>query len=164
MKKDRPKKQKSIWSERRKWVVCLFVLYLLAGALLPYVTHKSVSDEYAATFDCSSYYSDTPGTERVRYISDNTDALIYRLKLLEEAQEEILFSTFDFDCDQAGLDMMAALLAAADRGVEVKMLIDGISGLTDVTFSRWFAALASHENVELRLYNPVNPLTPWHLG
>ena len=110
-----------------------------------------------------SFYSDTAGTERVAYINDNTDALLYRLHMLDEAKDEIILSTFDFNADKSGQDMMASLLHAADRGVSVRILVDGISGFLDVKRNPWFQALASHENVSIRIYNPINLLKPWNL-
>ena len=59
--------------------------------------------------------------------------------------------------------MMASLLHAADRGVSVRILVDGISGFLDVKRNSWFQALASHENVSIRIYNPINLLKPWNL-
>ena len=103
------------------------------------------------------------GTERVDYIDDNTDALLYRLHMIEEAQDEIILSTFDFNADAAGKDMMAALLHAAQRNVKVKVIVDGISGFLDMRGNSYFKALASHENIEVKVYNSINLLTPWKL-
>lgn len=53
--------------------------------------------------------------------------------MLDEAKDEIILSTFDFNADKSGRDMMASLLHAADRSVSV------------------------------RIYNPINLLKPWNL-
>ena len=60
---------------------------------------------------------------------------------------------------------MAALMSAADRGVKVRVIIDGFSGFLDVKGkgTQWFQALASHENISLRIYNPLTPLKPWKM-
>ena len=83
------------------------------------------------------------GAERAAYIDDNTDALLYRLNLIDQAEKEIIFSTFDFNVDEAGKDIMASLLSAAERGVRIRMLVDGFSGMLDVNSSPWFEAMAS---------------------
>ena len=59
--------------------------------------------------------------------------------------------------------MMSALLCAADRGVSVKVIVDGCSGFLDMRGNEWFQALTAHENVEMRIYNLVNLLKPWTL-
>lgn len=71
--------------------------------------------------------------ERVRSIDDNSDALLWRLRLIEEAKERIILTTFDFWDEESGQDVIGALWAAAERGVRVQVLLDGINGL-DISF------------------------------
>ena len=66
------------------------------------------------------------GQERILNIENNVDALVWRLRLIESAKENIMLSIFDFRDDNSGQDMMAALLNAADRGVKVQILVDGM--------------------------------------
>ncbi len=65
--------------------------------------------------------------------------------------------------DEAGKDIMASLLSAAERGVRIRMLVDGFSGMLDVNSSPWFEAMASHENIELKIYNPIHFYAPWKM-
>ena len=144
--------------------ILLFILLLYFGALIiPYIPHKKVSGSFQKNFGSRTFYEDSVGTERVAYLDDNEEALLYRLRMIEEAREEIILSTFDFNGDEAGKDILAALLNAADRGVHVKIIVDGISGFMDMESNPWFQAAAAHENVEIRIYNPVNFLKPWKM-
>lgn len=102
--------------------------------------------------------------ERIRSIDTNMDALLWRLRLIEEAEKRIVLVTFDFRDDNSGQDIMSALLNAADRGVEVQILVDGINGGLRLPASRNFRELAAHENVEARLYNPIHLLLPWKIN
>lgn len=155
--------------KNRRWlgwaIPCLllvcFLLYFLLGALLPNLHHPTVSRSFAADAAAAEYTSDTPGGEQVRYLPDNQEALELRLAMAKAAQEEIILSTFDFDADEPGLQLLSALLEAADRGVTVKVLVDGVSGWLDVYASPWFQALAAHPNAEIKIYNPVSSLLPW---
>lgn len=135
-------------------VFAVFLLWLLLATLIPVTHHKEVDPEFKAQIAQQQYYSDTVGTERVRCVDDNTEALIRRLQLIENAQKEICFSTFEMREDNSGTDVMAALLHAADRGVKVRVLVDGISGVMRLSTSSLMKGLAGHENVEVRLYNP----------
>lgn len=146
-----------------KWVLFAFILLYIGAATLPYIPHKEVSESYQKSVQETQFYTDEKGTERVAYIDDNMDALLYRLHMIEEAKQEIILSTFDFNADDAGKDMIAALLQAADRKVNIKVIVDGISGFLDMRGNSYFKALASHENVEVKLYNPMNLLKPWKL-
>ena len=140
----------------------LFAAYLLLGGLVPPLFHKEIP-EFTGGLGLGTE-SNEAALERVRCIDDNEEALIWRLKLIESAQEEIILSTFDLREDNSGRDMMACLLQAADRGVKVKIFVDGINGMLQLWDSDCFNVLAAHPNVEAKLYNPVNLLLPWRLN
>lgn len=147
-------------------IVTGFLFFLVAyimAAVGPYLRHKEVSSQVKEQIGNTDFYGEGPGKERVAYVDDNMEALTLRLQMIEAAQEEIILSTFDFNADQGGQDIMSALLHAADRGVRVKVIIDGLSGFLDVRGSEWFQALASSDYVEIKIYNPVNLLKPWTL-
>lgn len=160
MKKSRktPNTQKK---RRIAWKVLLacIPMYLLLGTLLPLLHHKTADSDFMA----SACFADEIGPERVLCIDDNVDALLWRLRIIEAAQHEIIYSSFDFRDDNSGQDVMAALLHAADRGVYVRILLDEINSLSHSRGSAYFKALVSHPNVEIRIYNPLNLLKPWEL-
>ena len=118
------------WQKIRWGRFCLIAVLLYIAALtIPYVQHKKVSDHYKKQFDPQECYSEEPGKERAAYITDNTEALEYRLKMIREAKEEVIVSTFDFNADTGGKDVMSALIEAAHRNVHVRLIVDGMSGL-----------------------------------
>lgn len=141
--------------------VLAFLGYVVLGTTLPFVHHKEVSETFMEQVKGINLYGESPGAERAAFVKDNNQALLYRFQMMEEAQTEIIMSTFDFDADEAGKDMMAALLHAADRGIKVKVVIDGFSGFMDVQGNKYFLAFASHDNVEVKIYNPINLWKPW---
>ncbi|RPE80059.1 phospholipase D-like protein [Vulcaniibacterium tengchongense] len=81
------------------------------------------------------------------------DALLARVNLIRSATTAIDLQTYIFDEDDAGRLVLDELIAAARRGVRVRVLIDQLAALKHVDT---LAALAGvHANFELRLYNPV---------
>jgi phosphatidylserine/phosphatidylglycerophosphate/cardiolipin synthase-like enzyme len=81
------------------------------------------------------------------------DALIARVHLIRAARRSIDLQSFIFDTDDTGALVLEELLAAARRGVKVRVLLDQLYGLPDPNLQ---AALAgAHPNFELRLYNPT---------
>lgn len=81
------------------------------------------------------------------------DALLARINLLRSARRSIELQTYIFDEDDAGHLVLDELLAAARRGVQVRVLIDQLAALENVDT---LAALsAQHANFELRVYNPL---------
>ncbi|HEX4855064.1 phospholipase D family protein [Arenimonas sp.] len=81
------------------------------------------------------------------------DSLLARLHLIRAARESIELQMFIFDKDDSGVLVLEELLAAARRGVKVRVLLDQLYGLPDPNLQ---ASLAGHHaNFELRLYNPT---------
>ena len=68
-----------------KYIVLILILIYIILLPVPYLPHKTVSEEYKEKDAAAEYYSDTSGTERIAYITDNNDALLYRLGMIEEA-------------------------------------------------------------------------------
>lgn len=146
-----------------KYIFRVFLLWLLFVALCLVIVpffHKKAD---AVTIEDDAAYEYT-APERVRSIDQNEEALLWRLRLIEAAEQRIILSTFDFVDDEAGRDIMSALWAAANRGVNVQILVDGINGALFLSGSPNFRQLSSHENVEVRFYNPINLLMPWRIN
>lgn len=144
---------------------CLLLILLIYIILLtaPYLSHKKVPDAYQKNFQPDACYSSSAGTERVAYIHDNDDALLYRLHMFDQAQKEIILSTFDFNADKSGKDVLSALIDASKRGVSVRVIVDGMSGLLDMQGNPYFQAFASYPNVSVKIYNKVNLLKPYDM-
>lgn len=116
-----------------KALAILFVLYILISLIVPPIFQKEPIELEGAEF------AGTGVTERVLCIDDNREALIWRLRLIDRAENEIILSTFDFRVDNSGKDMIAALNEAAERGVNTAAFIaviapPGIGLRVDVHF------------------------------
>lgn len=145
-----------------KLLLFLIIIYI-SLLIVPYISHKKVPIDYQQHFRAKDFYSDTTGSERVAYINDNSDALLYRLHMIENAKEEVILSTFDFNPSKSGKDVMSALINASKRGVSVRVIVDGCSGFLDLYGNDYFQALASYPNISIRIYNPINLLKPYDL-
>ncbi|KRG72000.1 phospholipase D family protein [Pseudoxanthomonas dokdonensis] len=81
------------------------------------------------------------------------DSLLARLNLIRSARREIDLQTYIFDKDDSARLVLDELLAAARRGVRVRVLIDQLSAIADLDI---IAALSgAHENFSMRIYNPT---------
>ena len=92
-----------------------------------------------------------------RLLTKSNNALMSRVALADHAQHSIDLQYYIFKNDATGRLLAQHLLAAADRGVRVRMLIDDIS-LTDE--DRVLDALDAHANIEVRLFNPFHTRNP----
>ena len=94
-----------------------------------------------------------PARHRALILDDGRDALLARINLIRSATTSVDLQTYIFEEDDAGRLVLDELLAAAKRGVRVRVLIDQLSALERV---QTLAALAgAHRNFEIRIYNPV---------
>lgn len=141
-------------------VLFIYVLYVVISCMVEPLITRNTEYEVLETFQ-SLMQQQAEAEERILCIEDNEEALLWRLRLIELAEKEIIISTFDFNDDNSGLDIMSALYSAAERGVKVKIIVDGISGQMDFCLSPRMQALAGNDNIEVKLYNPVNWLKPW---
>jgi cardiolipin synthase len=95
---------------------------------------------------------------RVHLLVSGADYFPSLIAAFDAAMDEIHLETYIFADDAAGHAVAAALARAAQRGVAVRLLIDGFG-------AREFAAGAAQaltaEGVELLVYRPE--LTPWKL-
>ena len=84
-------------------------------------------------------------------LPEGREAFATRMLLAEAAERSLDVQYYIWHADLTGTLLMQALLRAADRGVRVRLLLDdnNTQGL-DASL----AALNSHPNLELRLFNP----------
>ena len=86
-------------------------------------------------------------------LSEGLDAFGARLVLMNSAEKSIDAQYFLMKPDSAGLVFTDKLMAAADRGVRVRLLLDDIFTTVD---DAYFAYMNAHPNVEVRIFNPIS--------
>ena len=139
----------------------LLVGYLAGGAVFPFLWYQPVTEETQEAFDVKDFCSAETGVDRAMLLESNESAWEHRIRLLDQARYQIILSTFDMRDGESTRDLLAVIWHKAEEGVQVKILVDGISGLIRMEPAPLFSAVSSHPNIEIRLYNPVNLLTPW---
>ena len=94
-----------------------------------------------------------PSQHHALILDEGQDALLVRIHLIRAARERIDLQTYIFDEDDAGRLVLRELVAAARRGVKVRLLMDQLTAMKSV---QTLAALAGvHANFEAKVYNPV---------
>ncbi|MBL8199434.1 MAG: phospholipase D family protein [Chromatiales bacterium] len=93
-----------------------------------------------------------PGQSGVLLLDTGVEALRQRDALIEAATQTIDAQYYIWNPDASGRYLAARLLAAAARGVHVRVILDDINAAgRDAAM----AGLAAHPNVEIRIYNPT---------
>ena len=138
-----------------------YLIFLLLGTIVPFLFHPRIRRKTQESFRKTAFYGSDSSGERAALLSENGEALAERVRLISLARERVILSTFEFRSDTAGRQVLAALLAAAERGVQVQILADGVPALLRMWRNPYFHALSNQEKVQIRLYNCPRPWAPW---
>lgn len=100
------------------------------------------------------------GQSGIYVLDTGMEALVARAWLADHAQHSIEVQYFIWSTDNIGILASEALLRAADRGVQVRVIVDDL--LIDAP-DKALLALAKHPNIAIRIYNPKHSVgTPKH--
>lgn len=92
-----------------------------------------------------------PGESLFYPLFSGPDALAARLAMARAAQRSLDLQSYIFDTANTGAAVLGDIIDAAERGVRVRLLFDDLhtEGMDEV-----LAAVDSHPNIEVRLFNP----------
>jgi len=93
-----------------------------------------------------------PGQSGLMLLLDNIDAFAARAQSVAKAGRSLDLMYYIWSTDTAGWLLIDALVAAADRGVRIRLLLDDVNVQG---FDRTFLALTQHPMIEVRLFNPT---------
>lgn len=101
------------------------------------------------------------GLSGIHTLADPLEAFAARMLLARAAERSLDVQYYIWRGDQTGMLLLQSLMAAADRGVRVRLLLDdgGTAGL-----DRELAALVLRPQIEVRLFNPLVLRWPKPLG
>ncbi|MFC6313273.1 phospholipase D family protein [Paraburkholderia dipogonis] len=152
--------RKSAWGTTRHFLLlCCATAFLTACATRPpatafdrQVTHALPATEktplHAALAPLEAAHPDQSG---FRVLASGTDALQMRIALARAATKTLDMQYYIANEDTTGKLLLGAALYAADHGVRVRMLVDDLN-FKDI--DRVMAGLNSHDNIEIRVFNP----------
>lgn len=153
---------------RKKKILCsimsvflIYIAYVIISVTIPFANPPEVSEEFKNSFDLNDFYSDTISVDRAAVVETSQDALDVRIHMINQAKEKIAISSFSIKHDRSCNEIASVVLAAANRGVKVQIIVDGLTGYIDMNSDPIYYALGTHENVEIRYYNMLNLLKPW---
>ena len=92
-----------------------------------------------------------PGQSAFRLVIEGTEAFVTRVQSARMAERSLDVQTYIWHDDLTGRYLARTLLDAANRGVHVRLLLDDMDARAK---NMGIAALATHPNIEIRLFNP----------
>lgn len=145
------------------WLVVAYVLFSLIAGYAPFIHVPELTAENAAAVEARAdeMQADVETADRATILETRGAALDERIRLINRAKEEIVITSYDCRDSESARDILCAALERADAGVRVRILLDGLTAVANVSLRPLFRALNGHANIEIRFYNPPNVLTPW---
>jgi phosphatidylserine/phosphatidylglycerophosphate/cardiolipin synthase-like enzyme len=139
------------------WIPAMCATLLASCARLPDIDGRSSSVTLRNTADTRlghavlSLARAHPGESGIVPLADGRDAFAARALLAAAAERTLDIQYYIWHGDMSGTLLFEALHRAADREVRVRLLLDdnNTAGLDST-----LAALDSHPNIEVRLFNP----------
>lgn len=99
-----------------------------------------------------------PGASEAHLLQCGVELFAAMIHAMHQAQQEVLLETYIFDFQAAGGEVAQALVQAAQRGVRVRVVVDGAgTGNLPLPWARRFA----QAGVQWRVYRPLVGLGFW---
>lgn len=105
-----------------------------------------------------------PNNESVTINSQQNDALALRCELIDQAKDTLLISQYSIEDDDSGLIFIGKLLNAAQRGVKVKLLVNGLSNNMTLLSKIPLTVFQSEPNIELKMIGGINFFKLWEIN
>jgi putative cardiolipin synthase len=93
-----------------------------------------------------------PGASGFYLLPTGIDAFTARVLMIDRAEKTLDLQYYIFHDDRTGKYVYDRLMAAADRGVRVRLLLDDWHQTPETDWL--LATMATHPNIEVRLFNP----------
>jgi putative cardiolipin synthase len=152
----------------RACLVLLLAAGLCACASRPVVPYERPAPQYSqapraddafAGIEAAIGQSAGPDASGFELLDTNEEALRWRLALIDSARHTIDVQYYVWFGDAAGRLLLKRVLDAADRGVQVRLLLDDLNTVlkdaaTVEQRDELVAWVDSHPNVQVRLFNP----------
>jgi putative cardiolipin synthase len=139
-------------------LVLLVAVALLAGcASLPRDVERTPSTAFDRPLETTigRYFAPSvdahPGQSGFRVVRQSREAFTVRVGLADMAERSLDLQYYIWEDDTTGKVLIAKILAAANRGVRVRILLDD-NNFQGRDFG--LAAIDEHPNVEIRVFNP----------
>jgi putative cardiolipin synthase len=139
-------------------LLCLTLL-LAACANRPVPEERSVSEALSDTRGTALHgllqdeLRDHPGASGFHFLNTGREAFLARVALADLAERSLDMQYYIWQGDESSQQLATRILAAADRGVRVRLLLDDFyqGGARDFSI----VVADRHPNVEIRLFNPL---------
>ena len=140
-----------------KYVLLGYFIYIFLTAVVMFTS--PFQTKTLATDIAPPWIDETE--ERVVFVEDRVEALKVRLDLMNHAEEKLDISYYSLQGGDSVELFLAQLIKTADRGVQVRFVVDGIAHNMRFNNRQIINTFTKHPNIELVFYEPLDLVRPW---
>lgn len=147
-----------------KWAMILYALYVFVFGfvIFHFISHSERNNPFEIPRMAEEQDENLEeSVDHAILLESMEDAGTARLHLLSEAEKSIDITYFSFEPGTTLDVFLGAVVEAADRNVQVRILLDGFFHNLRREDRRILHGLEVHENIEVQYYEPPNLLMPW---
>lgn len=139
----------------------IIITYIFITGVVLFGVQHPTANEYLTETDPYRFWGESYTQEQVALVEDGDTALKIRLDWIAQANNSIDLAYHSLHDGIVTDVLLASLIEAADRGVQIRILMDGI--FHGLYFSQYDLRylFQFHPNIEYRLYEPLDLLRPW---
>lgn len=142
-------------------ILILYMIYAFIATAVIYIFLKPSESLDSKEIDPATYFEEEEGPDRALIIENRPFSLDARINLIENARLSIKIAYFAITDGVVSDVFYGQILEAADRGVVVQIIFDGMGqNLTGEKESVYWA-LVKHPFISVRFYEKNQVLTPW---
>ncbi|HZK44113.1 MAG TPA: phospholipase D family protein [Syntrophomonadaceae bacterium] len=139
-----------------------YLIYIFIFAIVIFAIQVPREKENIEEFSNDNFGLEKTKQDRVALIESGENAVLVRLNLIENAQKSLDISYHSLIEGKSTEILLGSILDAADRGVGVRVLSDGVFHGFTGNLKEALYGLGSHPNIKMRLYEPLKLLLPWN--
>ena len=149
-----------------KRLLIMYMIYLLAGGVLIFLVDRPNAQSYIERIDEGRYYGQTDqlSSDQAVILEDRVFSGISRIHLIEQAQDKLQIAYYTVHDGLSSDIFYASLFEAANRGVDVALLLDGVFHNLRGINKPVYWALVEHPNITVRFFEPFDLLKPWSVN
>ncbi len=138
--------------------------YFLVTAVAPFRIYNYDLSYYTDKYSPERFTADNLSQDRVVLVEEMRESAVKRFDFIKNARESLDITYYQIYNDNSGMIFYALLLEAAERGVEIRLLIDGLGPFFSQKRQEILLLLNRHPGIEVRVYDKPGFFHPWRFN
>jgi cardiolipin synthase C len=142
-------------------MLTLYMLYITIFGMVSFHYREPKVSTYKEDLQVDRFYGEGVSQDRVILLEEKMFSASARVNLLENAESSIDVAYYTIHEGYIADLFLGMIFDAADRGVKVRILLDGMFHNLRGNFKDVLYAFIQHPNIEIKFYEPFKPFQPW---